>query len=83
MKTAISVPDELFKEIDKIAKERKTSRSEVFVTAVMEHLEKRRSARLLDMINKASLTAETSEEYHVRQKSKRHYRKKVLKKERE
>jgi metal-responsive CopG/Arc/MetJ family transcriptional regulator len=82
MKTAISVPDEMFKEIEKVAKERRSSRSEVFVTAVREYLERRRSGRLLDAINDASAAAETAEEYQVRHKSKKNYVRNVLKKER-
>ena len=79
MKTAISVPDEMFKEIEKVAKERRSSRSDVFVTAVREYLEKRKSGKLLDAINEASAAAETSEDYNVRQKSKKRYSKIVLK----
>lgn len=82
MKTAISVPDEMFKEVEKVAKERHSSRSEVFVTAVREYLEKRKSGKLLEAINEASLAAETSDEYQVRQKSKKRYGRTVLKKER-
>ena len=78
MKTAISVPDEMFKEIEKVAKERRSSRSEVFVIAVKEYLEKRKSGKLLDAINEASVAAETAEEYKVRQKSKKRYGKTVL-----
>jgi metal-responsive CopG/Arc/MetJ family transcriptional regulator len=79
MKTAISVPDEMFKEIEKVAKERHSSRSEVFVTAVREYLEKRKSGKLLEAINEASAAAETAEEYRVRQKSKQRYGRTVLK----
>lgn len=63
MKTAISVPDAIFNEVDKVAKESHSSRSEVFVTAVREYLEKRKSRKLLDDLNKALAVAETEEEY--------------------
>ena len=79
MKTAISVPDELFEEIEKVAKEHHYSRSEVFVIAVREYLEKRRSKKLLSALNEAYTAAETSEEYNVRQKSKKRYAKTTLK----
>jgi metal-responsive CopG/Arc/MetJ family transcriptional regulator len=82
MKTAISVPDEIFREIEEVAKERRSSRSEVFVTAVREYLDKRRSGKLLEAINEASAAAESAEEYTVRQKSKKRYSRNVLKKER-
>jgi metal-responsive CopG/Arc/MetJ family transcriptional regulator len=79
MKTAISVPDELFKEIEKVAKENHYSRSEVFVIAVREYLEKRRSKKLLSALNEAYAAAESPGEYTVRQKSKKRYGKTVIK----
>jgi metal-responsive CopG/Arc/MetJ family transcriptional regulator len=82
MKTAISVPDEVFREVDKVAKERQSSRSEVIVTAVKEYLDRRKSNQLLDALNQAYGTAETTEEYEVRQKSKKRYGKR-LRRERE
>ena len=79
MKTAISVPDAIFNEVDKVAKESHSSRSEVFVTAVREYLEKRKSKKLLDDLNESLAVAELPEEYQVRQKSKKRYAKTVLK----
>ena len=73
MKTAISVPDTLFHEVEKIAKEDRSTRSQVFSDAVREYLEKRRSRKLLEDLNEALAVAETSEEYTVRQKSKKRY----------
>jgi len=79
MKTAISVPDALFNEVEKVAKESHSSRSEVFATAVREYLEKRKSKKLLDDLNKSLTVAESQEEYTVRQKSKKRYARAVLK----
>lgn len=73
MKTAISVPDEVFREVDKVARERHSSRSEVIVTAVKEYLERRKSDELLSALNHAYGTAETAEEYEVRKKAKKRY----------
>jgi metal-responsive CopG/Arc/MetJ family transcriptional regulator len=73
MKTAISVPDAIFNEVDKVAKESHSSRSEVFVTAVREYLEKRKSRKLLDDLNNALAVAETEEEYAGRQKIKKKF----------
>jgi metal-responsive CopG/Arc/MetJ family transcriptional regulator len=81
MKTAISVPDDVFREVDQVAKERHSSRSEVIVTAVKEYLERRKSSELLSALNQAYGTAETAEEYEVRNKAKRRYGK-ALRKER-
>ncbi len=38
VKTAISIPEKLFKEVEKYSRSRKISRSEVFVTAVRQLL---------------------------------------------
>ncbi|MGE5174524.1 MAG: CopG family ribbon-helix-helix protein [Betaproteobacteria bacterium] len=81
MKTAISVPDEVFREVEKVAKERHSSRSEVIVTAVKEYLERRKSSALLSALNQAYGTAETTEEYEVRKKAKKRYGR-VLRRER-
>jgi len=79
MKTAISIPDPLFDEVEKAAKENHLSRSEVFVIAVREYLEKRKSRKLLEDLNEALSVAESEEEYAVRQKSKKRYARTVLK----
>jgi metal-responsive CopG/Arc/MetJ family transcriptional regulator len=81
MKTAISVPDDVFREVEKVARERQTSRSEVIVAALKEYLERRKSTDLLNALNEAYGTAETAEEYEVRQKAKKRYSK-TLRKER-
>jgi metal-responsive CopG/Arc/MetJ family transcriptional regulator len=73
MKTAISVPDDVFREVDKVARERHSSRSEVIVTALKEYLERRKSADLLKALNEAYAAAETAEEYEVRQKARKRY----------
>jgi metal-responsive CopG/Arc/MetJ family transcriptional regulator len=79
MKTAISVPDEVFHEVDKVARERHSSRSEIIVTALREYLERRRSGDLLKALNEVYAAAETTEEYEVRQKAKKRYSRTVRK----
>lgn len=81
MKTAISVPDELFREIERIAKEHHYSRSQVFVMAVKEYLENRKSRSLLAALNQAYEAAEAPEEYRAREESRKRYAK-TLRKER-
>ena len=78
MKTAISIPDDIFKEIEKIAEENNCSRSEVFLIAVREFLEKLRSKRLLDDLNDAYSDIESPEEKSLREKSKKYYAEKVM-----
>ena len=80
MKTAVSIPDDIFREVEKVAKEHNYSRSEVFAIALREFLEKLKSQNLLDTLNKVYSEAEEfSEEKTLREKSKKYYAKKVLK----
>ncbi len=79
MKTAISIPDEIFREIEKFAKEHNYSRSEVFVIAVKEFLEKLRSRQLLELLNEVYSDIETPVDIALRKKAIKHYAKKVLK----
>ena len=51
MKTAISVPDELFREADDFAKRSGTSRSKLYSDAVAEYLEKRRREDITAKLN--------------------------------
>lgn len=78
MKTAISVPDKIFKEVEKFAKKHNYSRSEVFVAAVRDLLKKWESKKLLDALNEAYSDAESQEEKSVREKGKKHYSKTIL-----
>ena len=73
MKIAISIQDDIFKEVEETAKELHCSRSEIFSTAVREFLEKMKSKRLLDALNKAYSEVELPEEAQVRKAGKRRY----------
>ncbi|MEK6599220.1 MAG: ribbon-helix-helix domain-containing protein [Deltaproteobacteria bacterium] len=79
MKTAISIPDEIFRKADEAAKEYNYSRSELFTLAVKEFLEKIKSKRLLEAINEAYSEPEAIEETSLREKGKKYYSRKVLK----
>ena len=78
MKTALSIPDEIFREVEKFAKEHHFSRSEVFVIAVKEFLKKLASKNLLDALNNAYSDVESPEEKTLRVKSKKYYTSRVL-----
>jgi len=82
MKTAISIPDKIFEEVEKYSKEHRYSRSEVFVMAVREFLEKLKSKELLDTLNEVYSKPESLEETTLREKSKKYYSKKILKEDR-
>jgi metal-responsive CopG/Arc/MetJ family transcriptional regulator len=79
MKTAVSIPDDLFEEAEEIAREQRFSRSELFAVAVREYLERIKSQRLLDELNKAYSEPESSEDAVLRQRRKKYYAKKILK----
>ena len=55
----------MFKDINEVTKECKCSRSYVFVMAVKEFLDRRKSRKLLDALNKAYESPETQEETEV------------------
>jgi metal-responsive CopG/Arc/MetJ family transcriptional regulator len=81
MKTAISIPDDLFKEVNRLAQENKISRSQIFRLAVEAYLEKIKSHKLLEALNSAYADEETPEEKLLRKRSIDHYSRTILKNE--
>jgi metal-responsive CopG/Arc/MetJ family transcriptional regulator len=81
MKTAISIPDHIFKEVDKLARQKKTSRSQIFCIAIEEYLKKLKAQRMLDTLNSVYKDGETPEEKQLRTLMLEYYAGKVLKKE--
>ena len=79
MKTAISVPDEMFKEIEKVTKECDCSRSQVFVMATREFLERRKSKKLLEALKDSYKATETREEIKARRQAKAYHSRKIQK----
>ena len=51
MKTAISIPDDLFQAADELAKELGVARSKLYATAVAEYLDRRRDARITELLD--------------------------------
>jgi hypothetical protein len=82
MKTAISLPNKIFEEVEKFSKEHQYSRSEVFAMAVKEFLEKKKTEEVLNVLNEVYSEAETPEEITVREKGKRYFARKILKEKR-
>jgi len=52
MKTAISLPDDLFRSAEAAARKMGMSRSQLYATAISEFLERRRSSRITERLNK-------------------------------
>jgi len=53
MKTAISIPDLLFREAEAFAKRRALSRSELYATAVAEYLQRQGESKLTESFDAA------------------------------
>lgn len=51
MKTAISIPDLVFREGEKLAARRRVSRSELYVTALKEYLDRHRDDAVTAALN--------------------------------
>lgn len=51
MKTAISIPDPVFKQAEEAAKELQMSRSELYTTALREFLSEKQSAHITERLN--------------------------------
>ena len=62
VKTAVSLPDELFAEVERLAKEMGVPRSRVFVMALEAFLERERNRALLEALNRAYADEPTEEE---------------------
>ncbi len=71
VKTAISMQEELFKEVNKLAGELRVSRSRLFVMAVQDFIKKKESHNLLSQINNAFSDTPDSEEINIQGKMRK------------
>lgn len=53
MKTAVSIPDDVFEKVERFAKREKRSRSEVFSAALREYMARHAPDEVTDAINRA------------------------------
>lgn len=81
MKIAISIPDHIFEEVDNLAHQKKTSRSQIFCIAVEEYLKKMRAHKLFETLNSVYKDGATPEEKVLLAKSIEYYESKVLEKD--
>ncbi len=82
MKIAISVPEELCREVDLIARRAKVSRSRVFTIAVREQLKALENKGLLESLNASAAVPETTEESEARRAFQGSFFKNIDKKDR-
>ena len=57
MKTAISIPDELFEEAERLASEWQISRSQLYSRALQEFVARHAPDRLTEAMNRVSMTS--------------------------
>ncbi len=79
VKTAISIQEELFKEVNKLAGELQVSRSKLFVMAIQEFIKKRENQNLRFQINNAFSDQPDAEEIKVHEKVRKKQRKNLEK----
>ena len=77
VKTAISLQEELFKKINKLAGELHVSRSKLFVMAVQDFIKKKESQELLSQINNAFSDHPDCEEIKIQSKMRKKQAKKL------
>jgi len=77
MKTAISVPDDLFEKVEELSEELHLSRSRIFTEAVRDFISRRKNEKILQALNRVYSEAETEQETTLRKQSKKHYARKL------
>lgn len=71
MKTAISLPDELFHSADALARKLGIPRSRLFVTALTEYLAKHRTAKVTERLNEVYASQPSRLDEHGRRVQRR------------
>jgi metal-responsive CopG/Arc/MetJ family transcriptional regulator len=61
MKTAISLPDELFESVEKLVKRSGRSRSEVYAEALSEYVSRHAPDEVTESLNRVAASADDSE----------------------
>jgi len=74
VKTAISMPERLFEDLEAAAKEMQLSRSQVFAQAVKEFLRERENRRILEQLNQVYAEGPDEEEQQYLERMKARYR---------
>ena len=77
MKTAISISDPIFEEVNTYAKKEGLSRSEVFVRAIKEFLQRHQNLKILNALNQVYQSPPTQEE-KLLQKARKKYQSRKL-----
>jgi metal-responsive CopG/Arc/MetJ family transcriptional regulator len=60
MKTAISIPDNVYERAEKLAKKKKISRSRLYTDAIEKYLDGNEKEKIIEQINKVCAKVDTS-----------------------
>jgi metal-responsive CopG/Arc/MetJ family transcriptional regulator len=63
MKTAVSIPDEVFGSVERLARRARKSRSEVFSTALREYVARHAPDEVTDSVNRVCDKLEQDDEF--------------------
>lgn len=77
IKTAISIEESLYRQVERLAKEMEVSRSRVFAVALQSFLRQRQNRVLLDELNAAYAEPPSASEKRVQKGWRRRHRRKV------
>jgi metal-responsive CopG/Arc/MetJ family transcriptional regulator len=77
IKTAISIEESLYRQVQKLAEEMNVPRSHVFVAAIRSYLRQRQNRMLLEELNTAYAEPPSTSEKRVQQAWRRRHRRKV------
>ncbi len=77
IKTAISIEESLYRQVQKLALEMNVSRSQVFAAAMRSYLRQRQNQMLLEELNAVYAEPASASEKRVRQAWRRQHRRKV------
>lgn len=75
MKTAISIPDNLFFMLEEMTKRLNLSRSQFITHAVKDYIDKQKNHELLEILNKVYSETDTKKEVKLRKETGKYYSK--------
>ena len=78
MKIAISIPDDLFKELTELVRIRKNNRSQLITSAIRDLIKKAKNEQIIESINNAVDSIDSDEDIVFMKHANRHFAK-VLK----
>ncbi|MDY0019953.1 MAG: CopG family transcriptional regulator [Anaerolineae bacterium] len=74
IKTAISMQESLFEQVDALAEELHVPRSQVFVLAVEEFIKRHQNQKLLEALNEAYAEVSAEDEESLREEMRQQHR---------